>query len=214
MEHGAGQDRLVINAGVFLNEVGKHSTRLTVEKWDIDQVNWVRKLARDAVPLAWEPDAETFDRLNVLPFDTYVKEDCNLITDAGWVNLMNGIAGTTPTKFVNGVTGRIGLGTSATAVTYTDTALNAIGALTTANWELINAVPVIGSTHATGFSIAATFPLNAANGVAIAEFAADFGTAATLSAAAVGGMFSHGNAAPGTKTASQVWNTIITYTWL
>jgi hypothetical protein len=126
---------------------------------------------------------------------------------------MGGIAGTTPTKFVNATTGRIGLGTSATAVTYTDTALNAIGALTTANWKVINAVPTVGSTHTAGLILSAQFATTEANNVAIQEFAADLGTASTLSTAAVGGLFSHGNATPGTKTSAQTWNATITYTW-
>jgi hypothetical protein len=62
--------------------------------------------------------------------------------------------------------------------------------------------------------IAAQFATGEANGTAIAEFGADLGTTSTLSTAAVGGLFSHGNASPGTKTSAQTWNTTITYTWL
>jgi hypothetical protein len=213
IQKGKGQDSMHITSDTYLHETGGHETTLTVEKFDIDQVRWVQN--KFVIPYDVDPHINRFKNLNIKPFETYRKDNCNLILNAGWVNLMNAIAGTTPTKFVNNTTGRIGLGTSATAVAYTDVALGAIGALTTANWEVINAVPTIGSGSGAGngLILAATFPLNAANGVAIAEFGVDFGTAATLSAAAVGGFFSHGNASPGTKTSSQVWNVIVTYQW-
>jgi hypothetical protein len=215
-EQGSGRARLEIGVLTGIAEHGGHRTDFQVEKWDTDQLRWTlsrdydgqRLIARDA-----EPDAADFARLGCKPFETYLKEDCNLITDVGWQNIMGGIAGTTPTKFVNATTGRIGLGTSATAVAYTDTALGAIGALTTANWKVINAVPTVGSTHTAGLILAAQFGTTEANNVAIQEFAADLGTASTLSTAAVGGLFSHGNATPGTKTSAQTWNATITYTW-
>lgn len=215
-EFGFGKDSLGIDVGLGLAETGRHFTAFQVEKWDIDQIQWT--LDRDYQGrriIGWgeEPTPQQFREQGCLPFETYLKEDCNLITDVGWQNIMGGVAGTTPTKFVNATTGRIGLGTSATAVAYTDTALGAIGALTTANWKVINAVPTVGSTHALGLIIAAQFATTEANGVAIAEFAADLGTASTLSVSAVGGLFSHGNATPGTKTAAQTWNATITYTW-
>jgi hypothetical protein len=210
-EFGMGHDNLGIDVGLGLAETGRHRTTFQVEKWDIDQIDWVR--GRMPHRPGWEPQAQHFDRLRVKPFEVYVKEDANLITDVGWQNLMGGVAGTTPTKFVNATTGRIGLGTSATAVAYTDTALGAIGALTTANWKVINAVPTVGSTHTAGLILAAQFATAEANGVAIAEFATDLGTASTLSTAAVGGLFSHGNATPGTKTAAQTWNATVTITW-
>lgn len=213
-EGGAGVPRLGISADTYLGERGGHSTLFTVEKWDLDQVDFVRRHRDfDDVPAGWEPEAAHFARLRVAPFETYAKDNANLITDLGWQMLMNAVAGSAVTKFVNAVTGRIGLGTSATAVTYADTALNAIGALTTANWKVINAVPTVGSTHTAGLILAAQFGLTEANTVAIQEFATDLGTASTLSTAAVGVFFTHGNATPGTKTASQVWNATVTMTW-
>jgi hypothetical protein len=210
-ERGSGLDRFGIRAGVGILESGRHETQFKVDKWDIDQVDWVRgKLGYEDIE---EPNSRYFRQFGVSPFETYVKEDCNLITDLGWQMLMNGVAGSAVTKFVNATTGRIGLGTSGTAVAYTDTALGAIGALTTANWKVINAVPTVGSTHGAGLVLSATFALAEANGVAIAEFATDIGTASTLSTAAVGTFFSHGNATPGTKTASQTWNATVTITW-
>lgn len=215
-DRGFGTDSFGISAGVGLIETGRHETQFKVEKWDIDQVGWVKQRDyqdRRIIFPDQEPDARHFRAYHCLPFGTYVKEDCNLITDAGWQYIMNGFAGSSVTKFVNATTGRIGLGTSATVVAYADTALGAIGALTTANWKVINAVPTVGSTHALGLVLAATFALNEANGVAIQEFATDLGTTSTLSAAAVTTLVTHGNATPGTKTAAQTWNATVTITW-
>jgi hypothetical protein len=215
-EQGGGSDRLLVGVGAGVRELGRHYTAFQVEKWDGDQLAWALSKDYDGERLikpGAEPVAADFTRLRVKPFEVYRREDCNLITDVGWQNIMGGIAGTTPTKFVNGTTGRIGLGTSSTAPTYTDTALNAITSLTTANWKVINAVPTVGSTHTAGLILAAQFGTTEANGNAIAEFALDLGTTSTLSASAVGGLFSHGLASPGTKTSAQTWNTTVTIQW-
>lgn len=213
---GSGSDSFRLDVGLGMIETGKHETQFKVEKWDNEQIHWVRSRDYDDARLLGpgeEPVARHFRALKCSPFETYVKDDCNLITSLGWQMLMNGVAGSTVTKFVNATTGRIGLGTSGTAVAPGDTALGAIGALTTANWVVINAVPTVGASGAAGLILAAQFPTADANGVAIAEFATDLGTAATLSTAAVGVFFSHGNATPGTKTAAQTWNATVTITW-
>lgn len=212
LDHGHAGDSLSFGVGTAIIESGRHRTQFQVEKWDADQISWSVKRNRSWNP-AREPAAIDFAALGVKPYEVYQLEDANLITDVGWQNLMGGVAGTTPTKFVNATTGRIGLGTSATAVTYTDTALGSIGALTTANWKVINAVPTVGSTHTAGLILAAQFGTTEANGTAIAEFALDLGTTSTLSVSAVGGLFSHGNASPGTKTSAQTWNATVTIAW-
>jgi hypothetical protein len=213
MDHGEGRDSLAIGVGLGFAETGGHSTRFTVEKWDKDQVDWTRRrLDRSGHRPLWEPSKADFEAVRVRPFDIYDKEDCNLITDVGWAYIMNGFAGSSVTKFVNATTGRIGLGVSATAVAYADTALNSIGALTTANWKVINAVPTVGN-HSTGLILAAQFGLTEANGVSIQEFGTDLGTTSTLATTAVGGLVTHGNATPGTKTSSQTWNATVTITW-
>jgi hypothetical protein len=215
MEEGRGRDRLSIGVETYFQEVGRHHTAFQVEKWSLDQIHWVRSRDYDNLRLlspGQEPEKPHFMAYRVEPFEVFRDEDCNLITDTGWTYIMNGFAGSAITKFVNGTTGRIGLGTSATAATYADVALNAIGALTTANWKVINAVPTVGN-HTTGLILQAQFGLTEANGVAIAEFGTDLGTTSTLSTAAVGGMVTHGTSAPGTKTSAQVWNTTVTITW-
>lgn len=212
-DHGRAGDAMSVGVLAGLADSGRHATLFRVEKWDSDQAGWTRRRLGPGRAPGWEPTSREFAAARVAPFEVYEKPDANLITDVGWQNIMGGFAGTTPTKFVNATTGRIGLGTSATTAAYTDTALGAIGALTTANWKVINAVPTVGSTHTAGLILAASFGLTEANGVAIAEFATDLGTTSTLSTAAVGGLFSHGNASPGTKTSAQTWNVTVTITW-
>lgn len=214
-EHGGGSELFGVSVGTGVRERGGHSTLFRVEKWDDDQIGYVLKRnARDPVfNPCLEPVAKHFRAFKVKPFEIYELPDANLITDAGWQYIMNGFAGSAVTKFVNATTGRIGLGTSATAVAYADAALGSIGALTTANWKVINAVPTVGSTHTAGLILAAQFGTTEANGTAIAEFGTDLGTTSTLSVTPVTTLVTHGNASPGTKTSAQTWNTTVTITW-
>jgi hypothetical protein len=216
-DHGKAAERLGIGVGISAIETGRHSTSFRVQKWDLDQIEWVQ--IRDYDDGRWlrpgqEPNQHHFREYRCRPFETYYKEDCNLVLDTGWQMIMNGIAGTPPTHvFTNGSYGRIGLGTSGTAVAYTDSALGSYGSLTTHNWEVINAVPTVGSTHTAGLVLAAQFPTGDANGTAIAEFGTDLGTAAALTVTPTAPFVTHGNASPGTKTAAQTWNATVTITW-
>lgn len=214
IERGSGNDSLNIGVGLGIMEKGHHWTNFQVEKWDTDQIKWTQRKDYDGQRLirrGVEPVALDFKRLKCKPFETYLKEDANLITNAGWVFMVNGIAGSGVTKFNNGTVGRIGLGTSATAVTAADTNLNSVGALTANNWKVINAVPTVGAGGTAALIVAAQFITTDANGVAIAEFAVDSGTTNTNVVTGVAPMLSHGNASPGSKTSAQTWNATVTY---
>jgi hypothetical protein len=213
-DFGTARDSLGIMAGTGFSETGIHHTTFQVEKWDVDQIDWTRKRAswdRIFNP-ADEPDQFWFNEYHVPPFETYIHEGNQFVLDTGWVMMMNGIAGSAVTKF-SATVGRIGLGTSATAVTHADTALNAIGALTVHNWELVSGAPTVGGTGAAGIIFSATFPTGDANNVAIQEFGVDAGTAAALTVTPTAVFFEHGNATPGTKTSAQTWNATVTITW-
>lgn len=214
IEHGQGADRLSIGVGLGMAETGRHRTDFRVEKWDTDQIHWTRRKDYDGQRLIRprvEPVALDFKRLHCLPFETYLAEDANEILDTGWVMLMNGIAGSAVTKFANAAVGRIGGGISATALAYTQTDLQAATGAANRQWELINAVPTVGSTHTAGLILAAQFPTTDGNFV-WAEFGVDSGTASGT-AASVAPMFSRGLASPGTKTSAQTWNATVTVTW-
>ena len=218
-ESGRAAERMGVGVGTGMPETGRHETQFKVEKWDIDQIGWVAAKDYDDMRRlrpGQEPVSHHFRAYRCLPYETYVKEDCNLILDTGWQMIMNGIAGTPPAHvFTNGTYGRIGMGASATAVTYTDTVLGSITSLVGHNWNVINAVPTVGATHALGLVLAAQFITTDLNGgVAIQEFGTDLGTAAALTASPTAPFVSHGNATPGTKTAAQTWNATVTITWL
>jgi hypothetical protein len=216
-ERAHASERMLVGVGAGLSDGGRERGIFRVDKFDIDQIDWAKKKFDLDVPEWWEPKGQQFTKFGLKPQEVYEKDNCNLLTGAGWAIALNSksflASGSNTTVWWTAAVGRIGLGTSGTTPTYADSALNAIGALTTANWELVSSVPTYtAASGGTGpyFTLAATFPLNAANTVAITEFGTDQGNAATLSTAAVGVFVTHGLASPGTKTSSQVWNVTVT----
>jgi hypothetical protein len=208
LDMGRAADRMAVGVVTGARETGGHRTQFQVRKWDLDQIGWARRKLE--VPGHLEPSAKSFDRLRVRPFDIYEKDDCNLIQDAGWQLLMNGLAGTAITKF-SATVGRIGGGITGTAATYTQADLLAATGAANRQWELVSSTPTVGATHTAGLIFAATFPTTDGN-FAWAEFAVDQGTAAGT-AAATAVCLSRGVASPGTKTSAQTWNVTVTITW-
>lgn len=210
LEAGRGLVRLGIDSGIGFQDAASHCTDFCVEKWDKDQIAWARRRLDLDAPPSFEPAARHFHRLKVAPFETYIKENCNLIQDAGWQLLMNGLAGTAITKF-SATVGRIGGGITGTAATYTQNDLLAATGAANRQWELVSSTPTVGASHTAGLIFAATFPTTDGN-FAWAEFAVDQGTAASTTAATAV-CLSRGVASPGTKTISQTWNATVTITW-
>lgn len=210
VDAGRGTDSLGIRALAHAYESGGHRTQFRVEKWDADQIAWTARKADRDFTLRSEPRASHFSYYGVKPFDVYVKDDCNLIQDAGWQLLMNGLAGTAITKF-SATVGRIGGGITGTAATYTQNDLLAATGAANRQWELVSSTPTVGATHTAGLIFAATFPTTDGN-FAWAEFAVDQGTAAGT-AAATAVCLSRGVASPGTKTSAQTWNVTVTIGW-
>lgn len=214
-DQGKGREALGIGAGLDLGmERGKVRTNFTVEKWDVEQIEWLRR--RDAMRQQLLRPGELvtarhFALYGCRPFETYLREDCNIIVDTGWVMIMNGIAGAAVNKFTNAARGRIGGGDTGGATGYGDTELKAAVNAANRYFALLNAVPTVGADHTAGLIVAAQFA--PANGnFAWAEFGLDSGTVSGADAA-VAPFFSRGTATPGTKTAAQTWNATITYTW-
>jgi hypothetical protein len=213
-EQGNGTERFGLKVGTGITETGGHHTRFQVEKWDHEQIHWLRIRDYDRSRIlqpGQEPVARHFREYHCLPFEVFTEEDCNYVLDAGWQMMMNGIAGAVVTKFANGSVGRIGGGTSNTGAAYTQTDLQAAANASNRQWEVINAVPTVGATHTAGLVFAAQFPTTDGN-FAWAEFGVDSGTTAG-SGASVAPMLSRGVASPGTKTAAQTWNATVTITW-
>jgi hypothetical protein len=156
-------------------------TALTIRKWDAEQTEWVLRRERgDAAVgrLRRGENAtvrpEAFGRHHVEPYETWHHGNCNNVLQAGWVALLGGVAGTTMTNKFSASYGRIGAGTSSTAVSYSQTALvgDTGSGSTTSYYMLVSAAPVI----ATG-STPPTLALTAAFGTAVGNFAwNEFGT--------------------------------------
>lgn len=205
---GGGKDKLGVDVMTGMRESGGHSTVFQVEKWDLDQIRWAsRKLE---LPPHVEPSARHFEVVKVRPFGVYTAEDCNIILDAGWTLIMNGIGGSAVTKYST-TAGRIGGGISSTATAYTQTDLQAATGAANRQWEMLSANPTVNTTHTAGIVFAATFPTTDGN-FAWAEFGIDQGTTAGT-AASVATMLNRGLASPGTKTSAQTWNVTVTITW-
>lgn len=201
----------------MLEEVARVSTSLQILKWDAEQTEWAvrRERGRSTAALLRAGGnvtvhPETFRRLGVQPYETWERHNVNNIVQAGWVALLGGIAGTSITTKFGAANGRIGAGTSATAVAYTQTALQGDtgGSSTTSYYQLVSSAPTITTS-----STPPTLVFAASFGSAVANFAwNEFGTdnyttsgVTTQSLGASYIFFNRGQVAMGTKASGQTW---------
>jgi hypothetical protein len=194
------------------------STDFRVQRWDADHVGYV--LAREKALTSRYANVtirpQAFARHGVAPYSDTTDYDCNLVTQAGWVALTGGIAGTTITNKLSATHGRIGVGTIATAATYADTALggDSGGASTTSYYQLVSAAPVITTaTTPPTIMLAATFGTGVAN-FAWNEYGTDNYTASGVTTTGLGSNFilvNHGISAQGTKVSGQVWTATVVF---
>jgi hypothetical protein len=193
------------------------ATDFRVRRWDGDQVQWAaRRLARLPRHGSLTVHAREFDRLRVAPYSDTTDRDCNLVTQAGWVALIGGIAGTSITNKLSATHARIGVGTIATAAAYADTALggDSGGSSTTSYYQLVSGAPVITTaTTPPTVMLAATFGTSVAN-FSWAEFGCDNFTASGVTTTGLGASFiflNHGISAQGTKVSGQVWTATVVF---
>jgi len=209
-DHGSASDSMSMRGGVALGDGGGHRTIFHIDKWDLDQTHWVTRRSGIAVP-----QARHFRKLNVKPVAEQEDWDCNLITNAGWNLLLKGktllSTDTAPTIWYDSTHGRIGVGSSATAPTYTDTALNSVAGFTGNNWILCGAAPTVGSSAKSAI-FTATFGTADGNGTWL-EFAIDQGTASAASVTATAPMLNHGLLTTSTKNNTQTWAATATLTF-
>lgn len=193
------------------------STSLLIRKWDAEQTAWVLRKAADDRALAQLSRGENvtvhpdlFALYGVEPYETWQRDNVNNVLQAGWVALLGGIAGTSITNKFSATNGRIGVGTSSTAVSYTQTALQGDtgGSSTTSYYKLVSGAPTIatGSSPPT-LTFVSAFGSGVAN-FAWNEFGTDNYTADGVTTTGLGAgviFFNRGQVAMGTKASGQTW---------
>lgn len=191
----------------------KVSTSFNVKRYDEDMTAWaIRRMGfGDWLPPLGVSQGLTpvqFESVGIKPYSETQQDDCNLVVQAGWVALLGGVAGTTMSPKFGAANGRIGVGTSTTAASYTQTTLvgDTGAASTTSYFKLVSGAPTIstGSTPPT-LVFTAAFGTGVAN-FAWQEFGTDAGTADSVSNATTGGtFFNRGVSSQGTKASGQTW---------
>jgi hypothetical protein len=216
-EAAGAAERLAVGGSIPLGEFIAVRTSFNVRRWDAGQTAWtLRKADRDALVLLRQGrdvtiHPETFARYGVKPYSETTEDDCNLVTQAGWVAILGSIAGTSITTKFSASAGRIGAGTVSTAAAYADAHLGGDGNSTTAWYKLVSGAPAI----ATG-STPPTLTFSAVFGTAAANFAwAEFGTdnGASDSNTVSGVFLNHGISSQGTKASGQTWTATETLTF-
>jgi hypothetical protein len=183
------------------------ATSLLIHKWDAEQTQWVaRKADRDSLRVLREDGnvhvtPEVFGHYGVEPFEVWQKDNVNNVLQAGWVALLGGIAGTSITTKYSASVGRIGVGDSTTAVSYTQTDLQAS---TNKYYQLVSSAPTISTASSPATLVfAATFGTAVAN-YAWNEFITDEGTASNTGPV-VAVCLNRGQVGMGTKASGQTW---------
>lgn len=202
-DFGRMTDRVSVGAAAVLRERGAHQGFIRVDEFDGEAERWLQ-----AKGIA-KPELRHYNQFRIRPHQVIEREG-NLITDNGWNLLMKNVAGSAGTLF-SATVGRIGLGSTAASVAYTDTDLAAATGATTRQWELLSSAPTVGATHSAGLAFAATFGTGVANFHA-QEWGTDQGTAAGTGAS-TSVFFNHGASDLGTKTSAVSWAVTITITW-
>lgn len=215
-DRGSGNDHMGISAKVALSDGGREQGSLRLEKWEIDQVQYVRHLVDLAdYPPGWEPKKDDFLAFGVKPFEIAEFEDCNLITNGGWNLLLKGktllSTDSAPTIWFDTTHGRIGAGTGVAGAVATDTNLTSIAAMTGNNWILSAAAPTVTTSARTAI-FTASFGLSDAVG-AWNEWAIDQGTASAATVTATAPMINHAVGSFGTKTGAMTYTVTATLTF-
>lgn len=202
-----------------MRELAIAQTSLRVQRWDAEQTLWAaRRLGLDPAHPSLRIPPHRFAALGVEPYSDTLDEDCNLITQAGWVALLGSIAGTSITNKFSATYGRICVGTSSTAAAYSDTHLGGDtgSGSTTSYCELVSGAPTIstGSTPPT-LAFTAVFGPSVAN-FTWAEFGTDNYTASGVTSQSLGAsviFINHGISAQGSKATGQTWTATETITF-
>lgn len=216
-DYASASERLTVAASTPLREHATVQTSLTVRRWDAEQTEWtLRKADRDSLTclrrganVTVRP--ETFARYGVRPYLETRDDNCNAIVQTGWVALLGGVGGTSISAKFSATNGRIGVGTSSTAVAWGQTYLvgDTGSSSTTSYYALCGSAPTITTS-----SGPATMAFTASFGTGVANFAwNEFGTDnATASGVYLNGLagsfilLNRGVSSQGTKASGQTWS--------
>ena len=216
-QHLAGAaERLGVGACSPMSEFAIVQTSFGVQRWDEDATAWVlRRLGygdtRAPMPGDLGLTPAQFAAAGVAPYSETLEQNCNMIVQQGWVWLLGGVAGTTMGTKFSATNGRIGVGTSSTAASYSQTYLQGDtgSASTTSYYQLVSGAPTIstGSTPPT-LVFAASFGTGVAN-FAWAEFGTDNAPTSGVYLNGLSGgyaLFNRGVSSQGTKASGQTWS--------
>lgn len=190
------------------------STSLLIRKWDQDAAEYVlRREGRDTAALTRRENVRIspalFAKHKVEPYEVWQRDNVNNVLQAGWVALLGGIAGTSITNKFSATYGRIGVGTSTTAVSYSQTYLQGDtgSGSTTSYYQVVSSAPTISTA-----SSPPTLVFTSAFGTGVANFAwNEFGTdnyntsGVTTQSLSNVIFFNRGQVAMGTKASGQTW---------
>lgn len=200
-----GSDRIEVAVHAPVHELSVVQTDFMVRRWDAEQTAWALDRMRHRLAdsqLRWvpEPTAEVFDHYGVRPYSETLDENCNNVLSAGWALLL-AVAGRSAIIFSSTI-GRIGIGDSSTAVSFTQTDLQAS---TNKTYVLCGVAPTIQTaTSPASWVFTASFGSSNAN-YAWQEFITDQGTA-TNTGPVVATCLNRGVSAQGTKASGQTWS--------
>ncbi len=190
-----------------------HSTRVKIEKYTNDQVNWVREKSGIINPLG--KDLRRF----VSPSEITVSEDPNLITTGGLGRLTNFLIGTGALVAFDATHTMIGVGDTTTAATAADTQLGSNSA--THSWYIpADSAPTRTTTTVTNDTIQVVGTFNNSNSnFVFNEWGVVLVTTPVASATFAGTgtspiLFNHKIESPnlGTKTGGS-WTITMSLTW-
>ena len=207
-------ERLDVGVQTPAHEFAAVSTSFHVNRYDADMTAWAtRRIGYgDWLPplLVRGLTDDEFASVGITPYSSTHEDNCNNVVQAGWVALLGGIAGTSITNKFSAVYGRIGVGTSATAVAYAQTYLQGDtgSASTTSYYQLVSGAPAIATAASPAtLTLTASFASGNAN-FAWAEFGSDNWNVSGVTAQSLGAsevFFNRGVSSQGTKASGQTW---------
>lgn len=193
-------------------DVAGHSTYACVEKWDADQVAWIKR-QMDWSPSEAEPTRALLKQF-CEPSEVLVDNTPNLTTTVGLGRLTSSLTGAAPVVFSGVGTTVLGVGSSATAATVADTDLT-----TGLYYQVADSTPTVTTTTVTNDTVQVVATFASANGngawnewgLVLVTTAVSASTKAGTGTSPI--LFNHKIASLGTKSSGASWAFTVKLTW-